>query len=157
MLISPDDCAHQVLEVVPLVMRAIRSEMRDHRTPDLSVPQFRTLAFLNRYEGASLSDVAEHIGLRLPSMSKLMDGLVARGLVTRQTHPVDRRRVTLALTARGRTTLQTALKATQACLAERLATLSTPERATVTQAMLILHPLFKSGREIEMGASKQVK
>jgi len=150
MQISSDECAHEVLDVVPLVMRTIRAEMRDRRTPDLSVPQFRTLTFLNRHEGASLSDVAEHIGLRLPSMSKLMDGLVARNLVKRQTHPDDRRRVTLALTARGRTTLQTALEGTRACLAERLATLPASNLAAVAKAMQILRPLFLSSRNVEM-------
>ena len=44
MRISPDDCAREVLEVVPLIMRAIRTDMRSHRTPDLSVPQFRRSA-----------------------------------------------------------------------------------------------------------------
>jgi DNA-binding MarR family transcriptional regulator len=151
---SSDECAHQVLEVVPLVMRAIRSEMRDHRAPDLSVPQFRTLSFLNRHEGASLSDVAEHIGLRLPSMSKLIDGLVARNLVKRDTHPDDRRRVTLALTARGRAMLKTALEGTRACLAERLAMLPASGRATVAQAMQILRPLFASGIEAEIETSR---
>src|SRR5512137_2718402 len=104
---SPDICAQEILEVVPAVMRIIRAEMRRHRTADLSVPQFRTLAFIDRNVAASLSDVAEHIGLTLPSMSKIVDGLVMRKLVTRQTHPTDRRRMTLALTPRGQTALQT--------------------------------------------------
>jgi DNA-binding MarR family transcriptional regulator len=151
---SKDTCAHEVLEVVPLVMRTIRAEMRDHRAPDLSIPQFRTLSFLNRHEGASLSDVAEHIGLRLPSMSKLVDGLVERNLVKRETHPDDRRRMTLVLTARGRTMLQTALEGTRACLAERLASLPASERAIVAQAMRILHPLFASGLEAEVETSR---
>ena len=103
---SPDMCAQEILEVVPAVMRAIRAEMRRHRTADLSVPQFRALAFINGKADASLSDVAEHIGLTLPSMSKIIEGLVTRKLVTRQTHPTDRRRLMLALTARGQTALQ---------------------------------------------------
>jgi len=36
--------------------------------------------------------VAEHVGLRLPSMSALIDGLVERGLVARRQSAVDRRR-----------------------------------------------------------------
>src|SRR5574341_449026 len=142
MNISPDECAHEVLEVVPLVMRTIRADMRSHRAPELTVPQYRTLAFVNRNEGASLSDVAEHIGLTLPSMSKLMDGLVTRGLVTRETHAGDRRRLTLALTPHGRTMLQSAHAAAQDCLSRRLAGLSASERAMVTQAMRALRPIF---------------
>jgi DNA-binding MarR family transcriptional regulator len=139
---SPDSCAQEILEVVPAVMRIIRAEMRRHRTADLSVPQFRTLAFIDRQADASLSDVAEHIGLTLPSMSKIVDGLVTRKLVTRQTHPTDRRRMTLTLTARGQTALQSSRAATRACLAEDLAALSDRQREIVTQALEILQPIF---------------
>ena len=148
MTTSPDACAQEILEVVPVVMRTIRAEMRRHRTADLSVPQFRTLAFIDRNAGGSLSDVAEHIGLTLPSMSKIVDGLVARKMVTRQTHRTDRRRMTLALTARGQTALQTTREATRACLAEDLAAVTDRERETIRQAMRILRPVFTSRGEV---------
>src|SRR5512147_1152134 len=139
---SPDACAQEILDVVPIVMRTIRAELRRHRTADLSIPQFRTLAFIDRNVDASLSDVTEHIGLTLPSMSKIVDGLVARKLVTRQTHPTDRRRMTLTLTARGQTALQSSRAATRACLAEDLTALSDRQRGTITQALEILRPVF---------------
>jgi DNA-binding MarR family transcriptional regulator len=142
MIDSVDRCAQEVLEVVPLIMRAIRAEMRRHRGFELSVTQFRALAFLKHYQGASLSDAAEFVGLTLPSMSKLMDGLVARQLVRREISATDRRRITLVLTEAGQATLQLAYEATQAYLARRLAGLSTQEQATVEQAMQILRPLF---------------
>jgi DNA-binding MarR family transcriptional regulator len=141
---SPDECAREILELVPQVMRAIRIEMRRQRASDLSIPQFRMLAFLSHNEGASLSDAAEHIGLSLPSMSKLVDGLVARQLVTREPSSEDRRRVTLALTEAGQIAFQAARKLTQACLAEQLAALPPADRATVIRAMQILRPIFNS-------------
>jgi DNA-binding MarR family transcriptional regulator len=149
MTTSPDACAQEILEVVPAVMRTIRAELRRHRAADLSVPQFRTLAFIDRNVDASLSDVAEHIGLTLPSMSKIVDGLVARKLVTREAHLTDRRRMMLALTARGQTALQTSRKATRACLAEDLAVLNDRQRETIVQAMEILRPVFTSQGEAE--------
>jgi len=156
MSITPDESAREVMEVVPLIMRAIRAQMRNCRVPGLSVPQFRALTFLRRRQGASLSDVAEHVGLTLPSMSKMIDGLVARRLVSRQTHPEDRRRVTLTLTARGQTVLQVAYEATRTCLAERLAALSASERATVARAMGSLRPIFTTGREANIETSSQI-
>jgi MarR family transcriptional regulator for hemolysin len=149
MAASPETCAQEILEVVPAVMRAIRSEMRRHRTADLSVPQFRTLAFISNKTDASLSEVAEHIGLTLPSLSKIVDGLVARKFVTRQTHPTDRRRMTLALTARGLTALETSRAATRACLAQELATLGDRQRETIVRAMEILRPVFTPQAETE--------
>jgi len=141
--ISLDECACQMLETVPLVMRTVRTEMRRHRAADLSVPQFRTLAFLNRQAGASLSQVAEHIGLTPPSMSLLVEGLVERKLILRNTHAADRRRVTLRLTARGESALEAAHGATQAALAGKLAALSIQNRAIVVQAMQALRPIFE--------------
>jgi DNA-binding MarR family transcriptional regulator len=145
MRISSEECAREMLEVVPMIMRAIRGQMRSHRRSDLSVPQFRTLAFLGRYQGASLSAVAEHIGLSLPSASKLMDGLVARSLVSREGSPVDRRRVRLALTTRGKVTLREAFAAAQADLADRVAALPADERGKVGQAMRTLRSVFALG------------
>lgn len=142
MPISSNETARQVLEVVPAVMRTVRAQMRESGAANLSVPQFRTLGFIDRHRGASLSDVAEHIGLTLPSMSKLVDGLVARKLVIRQSHADDRRRITLGLTARGCAVLQSARESTQASLVERIATLTENERVIVVHAMQILQPLF---------------
>ncbi len=152
---SPEECAREMLEVVPLIMRVIRGQMRSHRTPDVSVPQFRTLTFLNRHEGASLSDVAEHIGLTPPSTSKLVDGLVGRGLVSRKGSPDDRRRIRLELTKQGRTTLQAAWSATQADLAKRVAALAPGEPALVVQAMRTLRPLFASDKLGQAGRERE--
>ena len=41
----------------------------------------------------------------IPSVTGVVDGLVARGLVIRRPHPTDRRRLDLDLTAEGRTLL----------------------------------------------------
>lgn len=152
---TPNEAGAELLEVVPQLMRAIRDQMREHRAVDLSVPEFRTLGLLNQHPGASLTAVADHIGLKLPSMSKLMDGLVARRLVTRKFEAMDRRRVMLELTARGRAILESARASTQAYLAEVLAELSPAERATVVQAMRVLSPLFASGREKERALARE--
>ena len=150
MAVTPRETASELLDVVPRIMRALRVEMRRHRAADLSVPEFRALGFLDHYAGASLSDVAAHIGLTLPSMSKLIDGLVGRKLVTREFDPTDRRCVTLTVTARGRAILEAARAPTQAYLAALLAALSPAERLTVAQAMRVLRPLFISEREKDM-------
>jgi DNA-binding MarR family transcriptional regulator len=142
MATTPETCAQEVLEVVPAVMRTIRGEMRQHRAAELSVPQFRTLAFIDRNAAASLSEAAEHIGLTLPSMSKIVDGLVARKLVTRQTHPNDRRRMILTLTRSGQTALAASRTATRNCLASMLAPLTDPERAIIVKAMGSLRSVF---------------
>lgn len=135
-----------LLEAVPLVMRRIRAEMRAHRA-GLSVPQFRALGYLHRHPGASLSDVAEHIGLTCASTSKLIDGLVQRKLVTRHLAATDRRRLTLALTAKGNALLASARRATQRGLAQTLARLPADERPGLERALeQLLHAFGPASR-----------
>ncbi len=147
---TPNQVASEMLEVVPQVMRVIRDRMRGYRASELSVPEFRTLGYLSRHAGGSLTAVADHIGLSLPAMSRLVDGLVERKLVARQFDAADRRRVTLTLTPRGNALRQNALSATRAYLAEVLDVLSPADRELVAQAMRVLEPLFVTEREKEM-------
>jgi DNA-binding MarR family transcriptional regulator len=143
---SVGECAHEILDGVPMIFRVIRAELRRHGAKEMSVPQYRTLAFVYRNEGASLSEVCDHIGLTLPTMSALVDGLVARGLVNRRTDPEDRRCMTLTLTAVGRARLQSARAATIAYLEERLRRLSASDRASITLSMQMLRELFEGGK-----------
>lgn len=134
--------AQQVLEAVPLVMRTIRGQLRSHRSADISVPQFRAMGYLDRNDGASLSDLAGHIGLTLPSMSKLIDGLVSRKLVTRTSHNMDRRRICLSLTPLGREELREAHRFTEKYLADQISGLDEADLQTITRAMQLLKSLF---------------
>ncbi|MDR3566847.1 MAG: MarR family winged helix-turn-helix transcriptional regulator [Syntrophobacteraceae bacterium] len=139
---SPDECARHLLETVPMVMRVIRKEMRARRESGLSVPQFRVLIYLSRNDGASLSEVAVHLGLTLPATSKMIDVLVGRNLVSRRMDPKDRRRVALAPTELGRSSTLAAREATQSRLAKRLKTLPPADLATVLEALGALGSIF---------------
>jgi DNA-binding MarR family transcriptional regulator len=146
---SSEECAAIVADVIPLVMRDIRAEMRRHREADLTVPQFRSLGFVRRNPGASLSAVAEHVGLTLPSTSKMIDRLEAQGLLTRVSTPEDRRRIALKLTDEGTRILQNANAATRSHLADQLSVLSPEARATIMEAMAALRTVFAKDHKKE--------
>lgn len=139
---TPQACAAQLLDVTPLVMRTIRSHMRGQRAADLSVPQFRALGHVQRHAGASLSDVAEHLGLTLPATSRLVDGLVQRGYVTRAVAPADRRAVQLHVSAKGSAMLDHTREHTQQHLAALLAPLTPDQRAQIMDALATLRSAF---------------
>lgn len=139
---SNETCAHALFDVVPQVMQSLRAEMRRQRGSDLSVLQLRALAFLHNNPGATLSLLAEHVGLTLPSMSSQVSGLVARNLIDRSISAEDRRFVTLNLTEQGQSVLQTARQNAQDSLAKTLSALSPDERATVIEAMQLLARVF---------------
>jgi DNA-binding MarR family transcriptional regulator len=142
--------AQQVMEVVPLVMRTMRAKLRERRAADISVPQFRAMAYINRNAGASLSDLSAHIGLTLPSMSKLIDGLVTRNLITRTGHSQDRRRVCLSLTPQGRDELNEAYGHTQKYIAGKMSGLTEEDLKSISRAMQVLRELFRLEREEEL-------
>ena len=139
---SVENCAREILDTIPLIMRTIRGEMRRHRASDLSVPQLRSLAYLNRCPGSGLAGLAEHLGLTPPSTCTLVDGLVARSLVVRQTAPDDRRRISLTLSDQGRSLLELAQNGAHASLSTMLSRLSDEECRQVVEALSILRPIF---------------
>jgi DNA-binding MarR family transcriptional regulator len=135
-------CAREVLDVVPTVMRFIKAEMRSRRTLDLSVPQFRSLVFIERTPGTSLSSVAEHLGLTPPSACKLIDGLANRGLVKRRESREDRRRVTIEITPPGATAVSSARSAAQESLCRLLGSFDERELSIINRAMYDLRQVF---------------
>jgi len=141
-VLSEPGCASLLMDAIPLVMRYIRMEMRSRRMRGLSVPQFRTLVFLRRNEGASLSEVANNVGLTLSSASKTIDALVTRKLVIRTALPDDRRYISLKLSKLGRATLMQARRGAEASLAEKIAALSPAQQAIISEAMQALGSVF---------------
>lgn len=82
---------------------------------ELSLPQYRLLVFLSRRSELA-SGLADHLAVSPPTVTTLVDGLVARRLVERTADEHDRRRVRHELTPSGRRVLDAADRA----LGERL-------------------------------------
>lgn len=110
-------------------------------TLDLSLPQYRVLALLADGEAAS-SRLAEKLAVSPPSITAVVDGLVAKGLVARGNDPADRRRLPLSITAAGAAVLADADRAVHDRLDQVLSHLdgraADAVRATVPQWELAL-------------------
>jgi DNA-binding MarR family transcriptional regulator len=144
-VVTPVQCAGVFMDVIPPLMRVIRREMRLYGALGLSMPQFRTLAYLQRHPGASLTDVAEHLGITPSTTSSLADRLVRQGLVERAGHPQERRRITLTLTPTGAQLWQDARAATQATIAKTLADLTPQQLSGVVDCLTTLGATFGRG------------
>lgn len=81
----------------------------------LSVPQYRVLARLAEGSMAA-SALATHLWVKGPSVTAVIDGLAARGLVERRGEDADRRRVSHTLTSEGERVLRQADAAAEARL-----------------------------------------
>jgi DNA-binding MarR family transcriptional regulator len=142
--VSTLDSSEQLMELVPVIMRRIRYEMRQRTMAGLSIVQFRALNFIRKHPDTSLKDVAEHLGLTPPSTSKLIQKLVVNMIIERKDAP-DRRRVCLSLTRNGVKALAAARAGTRQQLANSLRSLSQDELVDVSKALHILSGVFSQG------------
>jgi DNA-binding MarR family transcriptional regulator len=140
---TPDVCARDVMDAVPLVMRFVRGQMRRRGALSVSVPQFRALNFVNRHPGTSLADVAAHLGVTPATASVIVDRLVRRGLIVRTSDPRERRRVVLTLTRLGTRRFAAARSATRRRMARHFAGMSPAQLRTVSAASGLLARVFR--------------
>lgn len=73
-----------------------------YRKLGLTVGGWRTLSLIGRYEPIHPSSIAERTSVDPDKVTRAVDRLVDKGLVARKIDKLDRRRVVLTLTARGR-------------------------------------------------------
>ncbi|RUR75564.1 MarR family winged helix-turn-helix transcriptional regulator [Chlorogloeopsis fritschii PCC 9212] len=137
------DCAARVMETIPLLMRFIRADMRTNSADSLSIPQLRTLAFLKRNPGASLSEVAEHLGVTCATASATTERLVQRNLVQRTDHPQERRRIVLNLTEEGKLLLEQSQEKTRTHIAEILEELTPEQISQIEEGLALLKNVFE--------------
>ena len=136
---EPSRAATLSVRVPPGAARALARLARHVETAldplELSLPQYRVLSLLGDGSSAS-SALAGRLAVSPPSVTAVVDGLVARGLVERHADPSDRRRLTLVLTPAGLDLLRAAEGAVDARLGEVAQYLEDPSSAAAAIAAL---------------------
>jgi 3-hydroxy-9,10-secoandrosta-1,3,5(10)-triene-9,17-dione monooxygenase reductase component len=112
---------------------------------DLSVPEWRVLACLMDVEGLSVGELAAMALMKQPRLTKVLDRMERGGLLKRRSTAGDRRRVTLHLTAKGRTRVTPVLVAAKAHEAEVLSRFTDEERASIKYALDLLIDRARTG------------
>ncbi|OUL33540.1 MarR family transcriptional regulator [Nostoc sp. T09] len=144
--VTPEQCAAKMMETIPIIIKFFRAEMRRNASflpESLSVPQFRTLAFLDRHPSVSLSQVAEHLGVTRATASTLTERLVQKNLVSRVENPQERRHVLLNLTDTGKYHLQQIRSLTSARIALVLTDLPEEQIRSVVEGLTVLSSTFE--------------
>jgi DNA-binding MarR family transcriptional regulator len=128
--------ARELLHVVMLVMRTVAAEMRRSRRP-LAPTQMGSLMRIGAGP-CTMSELARHQAVSLPTISRSVDMLVRRGWVERGTGRNDRRQSMVRLTPSGRRVLVDMKQRAELHVAETLAPLAAPERAQLVAALRML-------------------
>ncbi|MFC1407532.1 MULTISPECIES: MarR family winged helix-turn-helix transcriptional regulator [Streptacidiphilus] len=101
----------------------------------LTVPQFRMLVMLDSGGPTNLSRLAEQLAVNPSTALRMVDRLVAAGMVERDADPADRRVVKLAATSSGRRVVREVTVRRQAEIAKIVALMPLDRRGAMVAAL----------------------
>ena len=134
------DAAKAVLEIIPLVMRTLGSELR--HSSSLPTPGRFRLLFKLAEGPHNLSELAVKHNVSLPTMSNSVSALVERGLVHRSRDPHDRRQIIIELTPTGREQLAAVQIAAEARIARIFSHIAPEEIELLLSGLAVLRAAF---------------
>jgi DNA-binding MarR family transcriptional regulator len=95
---------------------------------NLSSLQVHTIIFLATHPNSTMSEIAKHFTIELPSATSLVNNLYKTGLVDRKHEEEDRRKICIVLTKKGVELLKEARKIRQQKIEKILSFLSETEK-----------------------------
>ena len=137
------DLIEKFWETIPSAWHATRAHIRKVAAENfhLTVEQFQVLRRIRRGVD-SVSALAEANRTSRSSVSKAVDALVNKGLVSRSTDAHDRRHVHLSLSGEGERVLSAIYAETEAWLAARCARLTAAELDETLHSLDLLRKAF---------------
>jgi len=126
-----------IVDLLPLIVKNLRiPRLLENVRPNLGISQTLVLQALERAPGNSVSmgDLADEVGVSVPTTTGLVDRLAREGLVERRPHPSDRRIVLVGLTDEGRRVAKRAAAYLAEMMGKLLADLEAGEREGLAHA-----------------------
>ena len=144
-----ESVARRCARTVPWVMGTLAAGVRE-QDDGLHPSQFKLLMTMH-HTPVSPSELAEHMQVSMPTISKTLGVLERRGLVERSTDETDRRRVQLTMTDEGRATMHRVLDAGIEQLSQILSSASPEELDRIEQGMESLGDVFARAHPDHVG------
>ena len=139
--------AGRIVDLLPIIIKNLRiGGLLDNVRPGLSLSQVLALLALERAGagGAPMRELADELGVTVPTTTGLIDRLVREGLAERRPHPTDRRIVLVLPTAEGRDAVRRAGAYLAEVMGAVLSDVDEGERESLVRAVERVHDL--SGR-----------
>ena len=124
-----------------LAVTRLSRRLRQQVAGSVTSSQVSALATVERLGAPTLGELASHEQVQPPSMTKMVVGLEAAGLLRRREDDTDGRIVRVELTAEGRRTVQRSRSLRNAYLVRRLGALPDAERAHLGEVVALLEHL----------------
>ncbi|HUH00584.1 MAG TPA: MarR family transcriptional regulator [Kofleriaceae bacterium] len=143
---DPDEILRSIRQVVRRISEHSRSLNRD---VGLTVPQLLVLKAIGELEdgtpSVTVAMVSEAVQLSAATTSRIIDRLARAELVTRERNTIDRRKVSLTLTAAGTERFHTLPRPLQDEFIERLGALPAAERRQLLTSVRRIAELMGAG------------
>ena len=124
-------------------IRLLRTLRREDDGTGLSAPRLSALSVVAFTGPLSLAELAAAEQVRPPTMSRIVDALVEARLVSRETHPGDRRSVRIMATPKGRRLMEAGRERRVRALVGRLGRLADSERRALARGVEILERVLR--------------
>lgn len=126
----------QLAYMIASLNRQLEAELEDRLRPGgVPIEQYRILEVLDASEPAAMGEIAQQSLIEAPTLTKIIDKMVAEGLVYRAPDPNDRRRV-LILTAPGGKALFKRLRGVSTAQEQRIVDLLESDKAAALRSLL---------------------
>lgn len=101
----------------------------------LTLTQFRTLVVLDSRGATNLNGLADGLGVNASTAMRMIDKLLAAGLVTRHDNPANRREVVIDLSAAGRKLTRQVMDKRRAAIARIVRSMPSTQREDLVRAL----------------------
>src|SRR5438445_12047580 len=150
---SPSDAGASVMDTdagvvdvtrLRVALARLSRRLRKHALAGLTPTQLAALATVERSGPMRLGDLAAAEGIAPSTLTRLVTALEESGYVRRHADPSDARASTLAITPRGRDTLERLRTQTTLELAASLRLLTLAQRSALAEALPVLELLAEA-------------
>lgn len=131
---DPDDFVTAVLAVSWLLV-GISSRSVEEVDSRVTLTQFRTLAVLSDRGQSNLSKLAAELDVNASTAMRVIDRLVAAGLVSRTENPASRREVVLCLTPTGQRLVADVVAKRRSAIAELVRSIPGADQAALVSCL----------------------
>lgn len=145
-MVKPEDLAPLMADFGKAYTRKIYEEMgRAGTTP----ARARLMMTLQCQGSCKMSDLSGYLAVTPRSVTKLVDGLEAEGLLVREPHPHDRRATIIRLTAEGMLVCKSSALANHAAVTSIYEQLSETDRQHLARILKKLTAAINDGAEAQ--------
>jgi DNA-binding MarR family transcriptional regulator len=124
-------------------VRLLRMLRREDKASELSGPRLSALSVIVFAGPLSLAQLAVAEQVKSPTMSRIVEGLVQAGLVTRAPEPANRRMVRIAATPEGTQLLEAGRERRVRALTHRVLRLAESEQRALARAVELLERIVR--------------